>query len=267
MSSTPPPGPGPVAPLPGDVTTSPEAIPPAVPPEAAPEPPPAPSPSVVWESPEVAAGPAPGIEFAPHGARLVAYILDGIIIGILVGIFVAFGSGILFSGATYEGDRVVSITTSAALIATVFFVIGGAIGLLYFPFFWATGGSTLGMRPFNLRVVRDRDGGVRLAGRRKRLLDTAVQLVCTRPVAQAEPHPSAGREHRRLRDLGQPDQLAVERPQRVLTARRARDLHVVEADDTHAPRPSGRWATRKMRRNGKITPIGVLGYAARSLAS
>ncbi|HEU5224416.1 MAG TPA: RDD family protein [Actinomycetota bacterium] len=130
-----------------------------MPPEAAPEPPPAPSPSVVWESPEVAAGPAPGIEFAPHGARLVAYILDGIIIGILVGIFVAFGSGILFSGATYEGDRVVSITTSAALIATVFFVIGGAIGLLYFPFFWATGGSTLGMRPFNLRVVRDRDGG------------------------------------------------------------------------------------------------------------
>jgi uncharacterized RDD family membrane protein YckC len=33
------------------------------------------------------------------------------------------------------------------------------IGLLYFPYFWANGGRTLGMRPFNLRVVRDSDGG------------------------------------------------------------------------------------------------------------
>ena len=159
MSSTPPPGPGPVAPLPGDVTTPPDSVPPAAPPEAAPEPPPAPSPAVAWESPETVAGPAPGIEFAPHGARLVAYILDGIIIGIVAGIFFAIGSGFLVSGATYEGNRIVSITSTAALTATLFFVIGGVIALLYFPYFWATGGSTLGMRPFSLRVVRDRDGG------------------------------------------------------------------------------------------------------------
>jgi uncharacterized RDD family membrane protein YckC len=163
MTMEPPPGSqppeaGPTPPSPPP--TAPEAAPtqswtaqPAAPPASAPPP------AVAWESPETAAGPAPGIEFAPHGARLVAYILDGIIIGIVVGIFVAIGSVLLVSGATYEGNRIVSVTPTAALLGTVFFVIGGVIGILYFPFFWATGGSTLGMRPFNLRVVRDRDGG------------------------------------------------------------------------------------------------------------
>ena len=42
-------------------------------------PPPA-TPMVAWEGPEQVEGPAPGIEYAPHGARLVAYILDGLII-------------------------------------------------------------------------------------------------------------------------------------------------------------------------------------------
>ncbi len=32
------------------------------------------------------------------------------------------------------------------------------IGLLYFPFFWARGGRTPGMRPFGLVADHDRDG-------------------------------------------------------------------------------------------------------------
>src|SRR3954452_22579043 len=104
---------------------------------------------------------------------------------------------------------------------------------------------------------------MRLARGDEGVLDPAVQLV--RP--DAEPHPAAGGEHRWLGDLGQPNQLAVEGPERVLATCRAGDLHVVEPDDAHALAPAGRWATTKMRRNGKITPIGVLGYAARSLAS
>ena len=43
--------------------------------------PPAP---VAWESPERVDGPAPGVEYAPHGGRLVAYILDTIILTIAV---------------------------------------------------------------------------------------------------------------------------------------------------------------------------------------
>jgi uncharacterized RDD family membrane protein YckC len=40
------------------------------------------------------------------------------------------------------------------LIVAVF-----AVGLGYFPWFWVNGGATPGMRIFNLRLVRDRDGG------------------------------------------------------------------------------------------------------------
>jgi uncharacterized RDD family membrane protein YckC len=131
---------------------------------AAPPPPPAtPPPAVAWESPEVAGGPAPGIEFAPHGGRLVAYILDGIIIGIVVSVIALIGVAAFFSGATIEteGNQVTSFTATGpgVAIGTILFVVAGVIGLLYFPYFWANGGRTLGMRPFNLRVVRDSDGG------------------------------------------------------------------------------------------------------------
>jgi uncharacterized RDD family membrane protein YckC len=170
--STPPgdsPAPGPESPDVPPVAPAPPASPPMAtsplpPTAAAPAPPPAaPPPPVAWESPEVVGGPAPGIEFAPHGARLVAYILDGIIVGIVVTAITLIGLAAFFSGSTFEteGNRVTSFTASGpgVLIGTILFVIAGLIGLLYFPYFWANGGRTLGMRPFNLRVVRDSDGG------------------------------------------------------------------------------------------------------------
>jgi len=118
-----------------------------------------PPPTVSWENPEPQEGPAPGVEFAPHGGRLVAYLLDGLIIGIVVTVIATIGAGVLWSGSTMEGNRIVSVTTGAAVAATIIFIIAGVVGLLYFPFFWARGGQTLGMRPFSLRVVRDSDGG------------------------------------------------------------------------------------------------------------
>jgi len=118
-----------------------------------------PPPAVSWESPEVETGPAPGVQYAPHGARLVAYILDGIIISIAVAIPVIIGFVLLGSGATIKGNEVTAVDPGAAVAFSVLIVLATAIGLLYFPFFWARGGQTLGMKPFGLRVVRDRDGG------------------------------------------------------------------------------------------------------------
>jgi uncharacterized RDD family membrane protein YckC len=118
-----------------------------------------PPPTVPWESPEPQGGPAPGVEFAPHGGRLVAYILDGIIIAFVVTVICVIGAAVLWSGSTMEDNRIVSVSTGSALAAAVIFVIAGVVGLLYFPFFWARGGQTLGMRPFDLWVVRDSDGG------------------------------------------------------------------------------------------------------------
>ena len=158
VAATPPPSP----PMASSSPPPPAAAPPPPPASAAP-PPAAPASAVAWESPEVVGGPAPGIEFAPHGARLVAYILDGIIIGIVVTVIALIGAAAFLSGATIErqGDQVTSFTASGpgVAIGTILFVVAGVIGLLYFPYFWANGGRTLGMRPFNLRVVRDSDGG------------------------------------------------------------------------------------------------------------
>jgi uncharacterized RDD family membrane protein YckC len=151
-SAAPTPDPAPTTPDPAPTQTWAPAQPPAPPATAAPPP-------VAWESPESVAGPAPGIEFAPHGARLVAYLLDGFIIGIVAGIVASVGAAVIFGGTTFEGDRVVDVSTSAAAIGSVLILIAVLFALLYFPYFWANGGQTIGMRPFDLRVVRDRDGG------------------------------------------------------------------------------------------------------------
>ena len=58
-------------------------------------------------------GPAPGVACAPHGARLIAYILDAIIISIAVAIPVIVGSILLASGATVTGDQVTAIDPGA----------------------------------------------------------------------------------------------------------------------------------------------------------
>ena len=88
-----------------------------------------------------------------------AYIVDGIIIGIAVTIIAVIGAGILWSGSTMVGNRIESVEPFQAVISAVLFVLAGLVGLLYFPFFWARGGQTPGMRLFDLYVVRDGDGG------------------------------------------------------------------------------------------------------------
>ena len=118
-----------------------------------------PPPTVQWESPDPVAGPAPGVEFAPHGGRLVAYIIDTIIVSIVLLVLLLVAAPLIANGATTtESGRVTSLGATAPLGCLVL-LIGFLIALLYFPFFWARGGQTPGMRPFSLRVVRDRDGG------------------------------------------------------------------------------------------------------------
>jgi uncharacterized RDD family membrane protein YckC len=118
-----------------------------------------PPPPVSWESPASVEGPAPGVEFAPHGARLVAYILDTIILGVVITALLLIGFILLGSGTTVQGNEVTAVSPAAATGFSVIAIVCLVIGLLYFPFFWARGGQTPGMRPFSLRVVRDRDGG------------------------------------------------------------------------------------------------------------
>lgn len=103
-----------------------------------------------WYSPPQPAGPAPGVYFAPHGERLIAYILDSLIllVVVLIAMLVAIPLGLAAGGRS---------AAFAPIFLGVLFVI--VVSVAYFPFFWARGGQTPGMRPFNLRVVRDVDGG------------------------------------------------------------------------------------------------------------
>jgi uncharacterized RDD family membrane protein YckC len=110
-------------------------------------------PPVAWEAPPPVLGPAPGVEFAPHGQRLVAYLIDSCLVTLLVLVF--FLPLFVLIPAPGSGAELDPTTLTAAIVLAI---AGTGVSLLYFPFFWAGWGQTPGMRPFRLHVVRDRDG-------------------------------------------------------------------------------------------------------------
>ena len=130
-----------------------------------PGPPPTTQPSVPWEAPPDEAGPAPGVKFANHGTRLVAYIIDGFIVGIgFVVVFVILSFAIVGAAGAGGFDRPSPGSAAAAGILGLLTLVLIVVAFAYFPFFWARSGQTPGMRPFGLYVVRDSDGGRISAG-------------------------------------------------------------------------------------------------------
>jgi uncharacterized RDD family membrane protein YckC len=109
-----------------------------------------------WQPPDRPAGPAPGVEFGDFGPRLVAYIIDGLLVGAVV--VVGFLSWALISLVT-GGFRNDTIGVGSAIWLAILVIGVTVIGLAYFPFFWARDGATPGMKMMGLRVVRDHDGG------------------------------------------------------------------------------------------------------------
>ena len=85
-------------------------------------------------APQTQVGPAPGVVFGGFWIRVVAFIIDGIILGII--------QGVLLSAAGSAGQGLASV-----------------ISIAYFIILWGTTGQTIGMMPFGLRVVRNADGG------------------------------------------------------------------------------------------------------------
>jgi uncharacterized RDD family membrane protein YckC len=115
------------------------ATPPPAPPPAAPQP--------AWAPPPQPAGPAAGLRYAGFWVRVVAFILDGIVIGVVSG---ALGPLLGQTAVTIEnGVYTIDYTTTA---------LSGLIGLLYWVGFWAWRGQSPGMIPFNMRIVMADDG-------------------------------------------------------------------------------------------------------------
>jgi len=106
--------------------------------------PPDQAPPSAWARPLEPEGPAPGVAYGGAGERLLAYILDGLIV---------FVANIVLALA---GVVLLIFVLPVGLLA---FVAIFVIDIAYFPWFWKTRGQTPGMRQFQLYVVRDRDGG------------------------------------------------------------------------------------------------------------
>lgn len=170
-----PPPPAPAWEAPG--TTPPPVSPiisasPTVPSDATGVPQPGPAgPVVGWETPGPA-GAAPGREgyvIAGMGARIVAYLLDSIIVSIvptILTIFVTDYSAIIqqaidASRASAEGQLtrttfVMEVTPELILVT----LISLAIQFIYFVGFWTSDGrATLGMRGLKMQVVDAATGG------------------------------------------------------------------------------------------------------------
>lgn len=80
-------------------------------------------------------------QYAGFGVRLLVYIIDAVIIGIIVAILTAIGRRV-------NSDFLVGLSTG----------VGGVVGFFYLVYFWATTGQTPGKRLLGLRVVGRDDG-------------------------------------------------------------------------------------------------------------
>jgi len=133
--------------------TMPPAGPPPAAPPAAVAPGQAAGPAAWQPTPAAEIGPAPGVRFAPHVGRLIAYIVDGFLIAILVIVAFIVLIPLLVVGSNTQSNAVLGTSVFLYLLVPIL------ISVVYFPFFWARSGQTPGMRIFRLRVVRDADGG------------------------------------------------------------------------------------------------------------
>lgn len=116
--------------------------PPATPPSE--PPPPGPQEPAAWTAAApTKAGPAAGLVYAGFWIRVLALLIDAIALGILTSALAPlFGVGMMFDPST---SRIQFDYASSGLNTLV--------GLVYFIGFWAWRGQTVGMMPFNMRVV------------------------------------------------------------------------------------------------------------------
>ena len=135
------------------------------PPEPTPAPPAGAPPSSSWQTPppqptapagfqmaQAEAGPAPGVTYADTVMRVVAYIIDSIILGIAIAL-VAIILGSIAFGIAVNGGFVISI-----IIAVVIAVIALLGSAFYFVYFWQTLRASPGQKILNLETVNAADG-------------------------------------------------------------------------------------------------------------
>jgi uncharacterized RDD family membrane protein YckC len=154
-----PPQEPPAAPAPAP--QPPATPPPAVPTPAAPAPaaPAAPAPQAAPQAPAYGyvpaagrPGPAPGVFYSGHPARLVAWILDGIIFSIIATIVYFIVGTIMVMVAATGSDTLTGISALAGFVAIVVF------SLAWYPYWWSKSGQSPGKKIMHIKVVRADNG-------------------------------------------------------------------------------------------------------------
>ena len=127
--------------------------PPEAPPPPAAQGAPAPPPPTAWTAPPPGPtkdpGPAPGITYADLGIRIVAFIVDAIIVGIL---FVVIGGIIIGVLASLGGF-------ASVLLGFIFLTaFNAAFSAIYFIYTWTSMRASPGQRMLGLETVNAADG-------------------------------------------------------------------------------------------------------------
>jgi uncharacterized RDD family membrane protein YckC len=148
----PPPTPPPAPPPSGDSYQSPPSTPSVYSPQPAP---------IQYAAPQYQ-GPQP--RYAGFWIRLVARLLDGLVIGIpfgiLLGVFFVIGG--VASNHTSSSSQDSQNAAAAAVFGGGFlllYLIALVVQVGYWIYFWGTSGATLGMRLLHLKVVDADTGG------------------------------------------------------------------------------------------------------------
>jgi uncharacterized RDD family membrane protein YckC len=128
--------------------------------------PPAPTPpdQGSWQSPPpqttppsqfakpMAAGPAPGVAYADLVTRIIAYIIDSVVLAIITFVIAAI-IGVAILGALLTGGFVLAIIGAVILAMGALFA-----SAIYFVYTWTTLRASPGMKVLNLEVVNAADG-------------------------------------------------------------------------------------------------------------
>lgn len=93
----------------------------------------------------------PGVAFAGHPGRFIAYLIDGFILGI-------FATAVWFAIALV-GALLGQVSEGlAGLVFVVGFIAIAVVSLGWFPYWWSKSGQTPGLKMMHLKVVRTDTG-------------------------------------------------------------------------------------------------------------
>lgn len=107
-----------------------------------------------WSPVPVAAGPAEGLVYCDFTTRLIALIIDGVIVGVIPSVIL----GAIFPVYVFSGLGLAFGFSAVNLVITA--VVLAAVSAGYFIYTWSRMGGSLGQQILKIRVVNEADRSI-----------------------------------------------------------------------------------------------------------